>query len=229
MRSSLLLAACCLVTPLLGCASSYRSGPLSGTVVDADTLQSIPGANVLVSWTLEGGLEGGNNFGQLTVQEAVTDSNGRFSIPPWGPKKVPRGKLHSTEPGIIIFKNGYEVLGRNNHGPDKELATAPDLVRVGWNGTVFKLKEFKGDVRAYKERVGWLDTDLWATLMGASTPCAWREAPKLVEAMAAQQRIWEKAGIEGGSTFYSELTGDEARLAKAGCGSVSQFIREHQE
>src|SRR5690348_13390482 len=75
-----------LILSLQACTTSatyYSAEPITAWVVDAETKQPLAGVNVVAHWQLEGGLEGGNNIGQMMVMEAVTDTAGKFSFPAW--------------------------------------------------------------------------------------------------------------------------------------------------
>jgi uncharacterized GH25 family protein len=70
-----------------GCTKTWRAEAINGRVVDAGTGTPIAGAVVLVNWQLKG-MEGFPQ-GQLAIFERVTDAQGRFEIPAWGPKRPP--------------------------------------------------------------------------------------------------------------------------------------------
>src|SRR5947209_3399798 len=86
VRSTLLIALCILV--LTGCYQIYSAEPITATVVDADTKEPLEGVVVVAHWEMKGGLEGGNVEGEVMIMEAVTDAQGKFHFPAWGPKKV---------------------------------------------------------------------------------------------------------------------------------------------
>ena len=71
---------------LTSCVRVYYADPIKARVVDAATGTPVEGVNVLAAWQAKGGLEGGNIMGYVKVMEDVTDANGEFSFPGWGPK-----------------------------------------------------------------------------------------------------------------------------------------------
>ena len=82
-----LILAC--MAPLQACSNSYSAKPIEAWVVDAQTGKPLEGVNVVAHWKLRYGLEGGGSY-QLHIMEDVTDKNGRFFFPAWGPKEIPR-------------------------------------------------------------------------------------------------------------------------------------------
>ncbi|MEO6928236.1 MAG: carboxypeptidase-like regulatory domain-containing protein [Casimicrobiaceae bacterium] len=97
----------CLCALLSGCWGATYSGPgWSGRVVDVETGGAIEGAIVVARWELEG--YGGNFAGWLFVAEAVTDQDGIFRFPAWGPLKSPvesgmQTRMSPNVPDISIF------------------------------------------------------------------------------------------------------------------------------
>ena len=79
-----------LVLPLQGCATAYSAKEIEARVIDADTRQPLEGVNVVAHWVLHFGMEGGQQT-DLELMETVTDKNGRFHFPAWGPKPIPAG------------------------------------------------------------------------------------------------------------------------------------------
>src|SRR3989442_12447607 len=107
----LLLALAMMGLPLQACAfvlpPMYSAEGIEAWVVDEDSGQPLEGGVVVANWELMGGLHP-DTVGQLMVMETVTDANGRFSFPAWGPKlRPPGGYLDSHDPALTLFKSGY--------------------------------------------------------------------------------------------------------------------------
>lgn len=112
-------------------AGNYR-GPYQGRVVDADTMEPIEGAVVLVEWYKR----------RMTspvfydAEEVLTDSKGQFYIPKkWSWSPWTNLVLDSS---IIIFKAGYGHVDLSSYRPDlTELAeqlkkyTPEEIKRMG--------------------------------------------------------------------------------------------------
>jgi hypothetical protein len=116
MRAILIFIIMLVVFPLAASAHllMYSSDEIRGAIVDGDTNQPIEGAVVVAHWTVTKmilGLVGDavGNKRELIRLEAVTDKDGKYVIPAWGPKFVSpleyMGGRSST--GITIYKISY--------------------------------------------------------------------------------------------------------------------------
>lgn len=87
-----------------GCSSSHvtvSGDPVYARVVDADTGKPLPGVAVVAYWELyQGGIAGGGPCAAANVEEAVTDQNGRFWLPNWGPIKAACGVMRNMNPRV---------------------------------------------------------------------------------------------------------------------------------
>ncbi|MHB8535099.1 MAG: peptidase associated/transthyretin-like domain-containing protein [Sulfuricaulis sp.] len=124
---------------------TYSAEPIEAWVVDAKTKQPLEGVVVTANWQLEEGTLGGSvPAGQLMVLESVTDKNGRFFFPAWGPKRVPKGHLVNDDPQLLLFMSGYEYQRLNNpYSSNRELRLRP-VRRSVWSGRTIELKKFVG-------------------------------------------------------------------------------------
>lgn len=153
-----LLLAFWLITGLVAaqsaCAGSltYSAEPIEGWVIDAVTKKPLDGVVVTANWQLEEGTFGGSvPVGQLMVLEAVTDKDGHYGFPAWGPKKAPRGHLVIEDPKLLFFKSGYEYQRLlNRYSSDRELRLRP-VRRSDWNGKTILLTKFTGTPKEWFE------------------------------------------------------------------------------
>jgi len=104
---------------------------ITGTVVDAETGESIEGAVVLVEWTITKGMPGMSYSESYEVKEALTDKEGRVSI---------SGVMNPfTHRDLTIYKKGYVAWNSAFIFPDYKKRTD-----FKWQpGYVFKLDKFK--------------------------------------------------------------------------------------
>jgi hypothetical protein len=127
---------------------SYIAKPIEGRVVDKETTQPVPGAVVVAQWILATP-PNGEERDYFVVIETVTDSDGRYRIPGWGPEPRPRSRwLDKYDPAIEVFKPGYWPEGLANR-PEGVLG-APGINPRGtkvresyWNGKDIQLIPFK--------------------------------------------------------------------------------------
>jgi hypothetical protein len=98
-----------------GCASadifpppSYSATEIRSVVVDEVTGRPLEGVVVVAQWILR---RMGGDGPRLQVTEAVTDAQGQFLIPSWGPKpRPPLMQLTDKSPQLLVFKRGYAPL-----------------------------------------------------------------------------------------------------------------------
>ena len=154
-----------LVALVLACVSLagcgfYSADPITASVVDADTGAPLADVNVVATWELKGGLEGGNLEGYANVVEAVTDEHGTFHLPGWGPRpNLSFGRIRNIDaPAIMLFKGGYRYRAVENEG--SSMVAAPSQMKSTWNGKVILLTRFKGSPAEYKKSFLQLATDV---------------------------------------------------------------------
>ena len=142
----------------------YSARPVQATVVDEATRQPVEGVVVAAVWALSS-IHGVTHT--LHIGEAVTDSQGRFSLPGFGPKlRPPLYEAQRHMPYLILFKHGYVPLILWNASRDKFVAAFgdprqwstrqladnlplefdPDRVvqESFWNGLTIELEPFRG-------------------------------------------------------------------------------------
>ena len=224
-----------LLLSLQACATNYSAEPIEAWVVDAESGQPVEGVVVVAHWQLEGGLEGGNNLGQMMVMEAVTDQAGKFSFPAWRPKKVPsdftwatsNARLKNMDPEMLLFKSGYEYLRLQNDKPLKELGGMKPYVRTSeWNGKTIKMEKFKGSLQEYVKHLSSLNDNLETATNSEYGHCEWKNIPLMISANGKQSKIFRAENIPH-SSFYGGLFSNEEYFLRKGCGSVKEFFREH--
>lgn len=129
----------------------YRGAPITGQVIDTET--KLPMADVVVvsEWTLMGGLHI-DESGRLLIQETVTDAEGRYAFPAWGPLETTTGVIKSFAPRLHFFKEDYVFKScENNRAMEAPL---PDPLTSDCSGRVIELTRFHGTDEEYCEKYG---------------------------------------------------------------------------
>ncbi len=111
-----------LIFPTVSCALplKYSSEEIRGTIVDAETGQPIEGVVVSAYWDvnklhLAFGDVGSGTERTLIKFEVVTDKEGNYLIPAWGPKWVSVLEyMGGNDSYLIFFKSGYRRKGVSN-------------------------------------------------------------------------------------------------------------------
>lgn len=226
------LLACVLCASLCaGCALiPLNADPIDSQVVDADTGRPIEGAVVVAYWQLHRGSIGGDALpcGAANVEEAVTDKDGNFHLPGWGPVMGACGDLMEGEPMIYVFKSGYGY-GRfaNGQGYVETVYTTPNT----WKDRQMKLRRFKNkDLRAsglgsYAANFSALSIELSDFIADMPDQCNWKKIPIMLRAIAIQTNEFHESGnnllgLDGQliiNDLYFQKTAPQ-------CGSPKKFI-----
>lgn len=249
-KTRMLLALLGLLTAQPACSGSpqyYSAEAIEARVVDAETKQPLEGVVVVAHWQLFYSTVGGRVPGdQLMVLEAVTDKDGKFTFPAWGPKKVPKYKpqkgdvwiahipflvpdsyLDERDPQLLLFKPGYEYRGIQN---SLRSTTDPSpLRRSEWNGKTIEMKRFvdrplsigphKYETSAYADHLSFLSTSLETVI----DDCNWKKIPRMLLALKAQKDVFRGQGVR-----FSLIGADYVPTNPAVCGSSDEFFRNYR-
>jgi hypothetical protein len=209
--AALLLLGMALLFALGGCSRDYYSSEaIEARVVDADSGTPVEGVNVIAAWQLKGGLEGGNIAGYLEVLEAVTDHDGVFRIPAWGPKaKTQHGGFERTAPRIMLFKSGYQYRQVENKSPPQRRG----FLQSDWNGKTITLPRFVGSPAEYKEKLRLLSGDLHNLRGDAENH--WPQIPRFLCAGARFEQELSVQGAPAALPSYEYLKGENGPRCKS--------------
>lgn len=106
---------------------SYFGDEVDGQVIDLVTQKPIPNVVVSIRWDVKFiGLWSGSNF-PLYMDETVTDQNGYFKFPIWGPKQAKEDTAESNSPTLFFLKEGFYPMGVT-YVHSKEMYTGKDSV-----------------------------------------------------------------------------------------------------
>lgn len=216
----------CAVVPL-------SAEAIDSQVVDADTGAPIEGANVVAYWQIDTGSLTGDSLpcGAAGVEEAVTDRDGKFHLPSWGPT-LPGcgGSMSNGEPMIYVFKPGYHY-GRYSNG----LGSTAIVFRTFdyWQNKQMKLQAFANpDLRDQSPNgvfrdFNLLEDDLGDFVVNMPSQCNWKKIPNMLRAIALQEKAFNDAGIKYVGMIGLMIINDQSyqKLAPS-CGSPKAFIEE---
>jgi hypothetical protein len=246
---------------LSACATTreYSAEPIEAWVVDAETGQPLEGVIVVAHWKLEGtglywdtekwelagSIHQGHTVGALQVFEAVTDHNGRFFFPAWGPLKARNGILTDSDPALLLFKGGYEYKPLSNSlgtgGIDRERVRSTRRWS-NWNGKTIELMPFQMALAArreerrrnplaldrsnpfpgtaeeeYANHLAFLKTSLEFAYNGNN--CEWKQVPHMLVAQHLEKKRFEKNRI------FNTLQSIDSVAGQKKCGSAQDFFR----
>lgn len=92
----------------------YSFTEIKGTVIDAETKKPIEGVVVVALWKINwrgrpGIYYEGGTAKVIHAEEAVTDKDGKYTIPAWGPIKRPKEwAFEGADPSIEFLSLGIE-------------------------------------------------------------------------------------------------------------------------
>jgi len=205
----------------------YWADSIHARVVDAATGQPLAGVNVVAHWELNGPLEN-VPVGQLQVLETVTDENGEFTFPAWGPRlRWPLyGFLTWRDPMLLLFKSrySYEVLFNEVTPYYTGLHR-----RSQWNGKTIPLKTYEGRLEAYAGHVRHFE-DRRLDFAFSHRDCSWKHIPRMLVALHREKQRLNAAGLRdssGHSLILEEQDKNRSPAEIALCGSVQEFLRSY--
>ncbi len=213
----------------------YWGDAIEARVVDADTEQPLEGVIVVAKYELFypsiGGLGAPNVF---HVMEAVTDHNGRFHLPAWGPKWVPGpfyflfpihiGPIMRQEsPCLILFKEGYDfdVLSNYEGGRDDIYYRRYSA----WNSKTVALRRFKGDLRAYANRLSNIDYALGIAYRDRYKQCLWKAMPRTVITLDRFAKTLTQNKLYNLDMQFERI---ENLPHQAECGDAAEYFKQYQ-
>ncbi|MGH9697559.1 MAG: hypothetical protein ACRD5Z_25670 [Bryobacteraceae bacterium] len=200
---------------LAACSGATYSGPeWSARVVDAENGAPVEGAIVVARWKLE--RYSGRFAGWLFISEAVTNHDGVFHFPAWGPTAADadegmRTRMSPNVPSIAIYKSNYWILIDGCCGLSGYLSrnygSGPNT-RPSWaDGKVFALRPFYGDLHRYRD-------DLAQNMPLSGPSCIYTSIPRIYAAAIAENKRLQKELEYGIPDFTVEQFQDDVRFAK---------------
>lgn len=222
-----------LVLGLTGCVVVPLSAEsIDSQVVDADTGTPIEGAVIVAYWQLRPGSETdhSSSCGTTKVEEAVTDSDGRFHLASWGPT-LPGcgGALHGGDPLMYVFKSGYRS-GHYTNGLTNINTTA--VTGSDWDKRQMKLKKVSEAELADKSSAGYyadfdrLNDDIDRFVVYMPDECNWQKIPNMLRELELERHKVGKVLGHEISSVTTELVLQDQWFQKTApqCGSPKSFI-----
>ncbi len=217
----LIIGACIVLLILVISTEFYSSDPIRGKVIDARTNLPVEGAIIAVDWLVVG-MEG-SHAQQLAVQEAVTNKDGYFEIPGWGPKLMKYGLytvLRNNEPTLRIFKSEYVPIVQHNQVVGKQHRRMLNNLEVTFNNKIFKLEPFQSSVKEYASKSRALEISMNSIYSAMSRLCGWTSLPRFFIALHEQANIFRDQNIK-----TNLLTLDE--IGSSHCGFAREVFKEY--
>lgn len=148
-------ASVCLLSAPAHAQLTFSADAINGKVVDEETGAPLTGVIIVAKWTIEASYVGYDNE-LLNTLETVSDKDGNYGFPAWGPKMLPitaisfsRSDLFGSgnDPGVMYFKSGYWPAREKNDVTYPGLNIVDRKTPLGGfiaNGKTIKLKKWDG-------------------------------------------------------------------------------------
>jgi len=196
----------------------YSAEAIEAWVVDKKTGKPLEGVIVVAHWKLMRGTVGGRvPAGTMMLLETVTDVNGRFSFPAWGPlETASEGFLDHEDPLLILFAPGHRRLVLRNHWETKA-DDKPSKRKSQWSGKTIKLAPFEGPIKEYADDVAdqsrytASELDWYNDLY---TNCNIDKTPFLAEAFDRENRAMEARGLRRGGFVLDRFSPERLRKCR---------------
>ena len=191
----------------LAACGIYSAAEITGIVIDADTNLPLEGVHVVAQWVVRGGTNYGTTVGYMNVMETVTDHDGRFHFPQWGPRpNLHLGEIRREAPALMLFKGGYRYAAKENAGSSS--AAAPSSMKSHWNEKTIAMERYGGTTPDYD--AGY--TALWTDLTFLRDHGYWSAVPRFLCAVSSEHESLSRHGV---STALYSL--DAVRAAGLDC------------
>lgn len=205
----------------------YWADGIHARVVDAATGQPLAGVNVVAHWELNGPLEN-VPVGQLQVLETVTNENGEFAFPAWGPRlRWPLyGFLRWDDPELVLFKRDYEWERLSN---ERFVYNTGPRRRSEWNGNTIRLKPYERNTETYAEDIRDFE-DRRLDFAFFHRDCSWKHIPQMLVALQREKQRLNDMGLRDSSGHPLVLEEQDKNRSPAEiaiCGSVQEFLRSY--
>ena len=185
----------------------------------------VAGAIVVVSWNIEGPWNGAS-LGQMSVAETVTDANGKFQIPAWGPRFNYRGSIPIDEPTVRIFKSGFAPLTIQNY-EDVPMQAASRIIVFRLQNQNIVLTPFSGTMAEYEISLHQFQDDLRKfdiVQSDVENGCYWKQTPRLLLAL---EDVKLKMALQGGGQSLRLAYRIPPTSSASPCGSEQEFFQDY--
>jgi hypothetical protein len=191
----------------------YRGSAIEGWIYDAVTGKPVEGASVAVIWEIYGGVAHGTTIDHLLTEEVKTDSQGRFVLPPWGPKLVLLNELRNGTPTLVVGKAGYyfEVSGHVDPSSGAPAAQFTSEHReCACSGRKYSLKPFDGDWPQYVENSEIVRLNMHFGSTKRPLRCLWERTPSLTAEIVSRGTLFDRKGFRHSLPSRISLDSDPA-------------------
>lgn len=204
---------------LAGLPSHYSAESIEGWVVDAKTKAPIEGVIVVALWKLYETWDNGSKaFSEhIEVMETVTDTEGRYYFPAWGPLERPGEFYIRHGVRLYVFKEDYRYKSLKNEFRGRKDDRYQAVHRSEWDSKTVELAKFEGSLEEYAKHLDNLDISLRKL---RKDDCKWKKTPRIYITFNKYNAIFQKEKI------HEELHTLERLFEATECGNKEEFLKE---
>jgi hypothetical protein len=196
---------------------------MEAQVLDGATWEPVEGVIVIAQWMSKGGSIEASGTGYLQVMEAVTDHDGRFRFPGWGPEWA--GFIRDGTPLLSLFKDGYDSKGFDGTQRNSPAKNGVQMLNSAWNGGKIPLVKFMGTRDEYISDVhSYADIVVRHIVNGE---CMWKKIPNVLIELTRLKKEFiaeEKRGAVISSNVYSLV---DITYPPKDCGDPEATLKEY--
>lgn len=219
-RVSILAVAMLLITvAVTQCGFIVSSAPFSATVVSSDSNLPIEGVVVFAKWDVRG-IEGVVED-TIAIEETVTDSDGTFSVPGWGPRinrKFLYSSVRDSSPEVIVYKLGFEPKSLYDYRASSFLGF--HMRASGIDGSTISLSPSASAIAEHSLLVNDVEVRIsYISRLLSDDECSWKRMPNLLVEM-------HRAGVAAISEGADARNLLVSRIPKKDCGNPIEFFSD---
>jgi hypothetical protein len=164
----------CAIYYLLG--SVWISPEIRAMVVEENG-KPIQGAAALLVWTVKAPINE-TPIKALAIYETLTDADGKFTVPGWGPRFDFFGHLQQGEPDIYLYHPDFHPLTESNLARGEPLLRyAPVYIKFHKNGQTFQLQRFQGTVEERLDSLRYFSSRITSLTWMPEQRCIYQKFP----------------------------------------------------
>jgi hypothetical protein len=227
----------------------FFGASLRARVVEGMMNEPVEGALVFAFWSTNP--EAPTKHSELGVVHAIevlTDKDGYFEIPEWGPKKAVVTvkkfdnwissvlfnveKLIRVDPQIVIYKAGYELRVYDPYfGTQRQQNPLPPPIRLRpgeriksqYDGKVINISRRKTAVPVSYEKAGLVQkVGMPLYYIGQVSPCLADQFPIVMRVVVEIDREWQRGNSSIGQSKAVAIC--DIPRKKYGCSSITELI-----
>jgi len=214
----------CLVVTISGCTAFpriYSGESIHGWVIDSKTRQPIKDVVVVEIWELEGGWHT-DHTANIHIAETVTDEEGYYTFPDWGPRFTTDGSLSRSSPKLVFYKFGYEVARRRNTITGN---MHPDNSVSEHSGEKIELVKFHGTPREYYDLFNSVEQIIKASHYRSAFDCVWEKIPRFTaEVVYLRECISNQRSAYAIKKYPSSFLDN---LSDPGCEKPREILKDY--